>query len=69
MKSEINALRQLDHPNIMKIEEAKLDVSYIDLGGIEHIVCYIASELVENGELFDYVISPNRGPIPERVAK
>ena len=68
MEVEIESLRALNHPHIMRIVDAKLDVNYVDTDGNQQFGDYIASEVLENGELFDFVQS-SRGPIAEHVAK
>ena len=44
-KSEINILKKLDHPNILKLYEYFKDEKYV----------YLITELCTGGELFDYV--------------
>ena len=54
MMVESNALQQLDHPHIMKILGAKMDQSWQQYG--QHMEGdYLASELLCNGELFDFI--------------
>lgn len=47
LKNEISALKQLDHPNIIKIYECLED----------HSNYYIVTEFCNGGELFDQIIS------------
>ena len=44
--NEVECIRKLDHPNILKIYEYFLDKDNF----------YICSELCEGGELFDYIV-------------
>ena len=46
MLSEINVLKDLDHPNILKIYEAYQDSKRI----------YIVTEILQGGELFDMIV-------------
>jgi serine/threonine protein kinase len=56
LSKEIAIWKQLEHPNILPMVEV------IETLG----VCYIISELVEGGQLLDFV--NNVGPLPEQVA-
>jgi calcium-dependent protein kinase len=56
MQAEINILRSLDHPNIVKIFEYFEDDKRF----------YIVTEHIEGGELFDEIIA--RGKFGERDA-
>ena len=67
MIKEKEVLERLDHPNIMRILEAKLDVSW-EIDGQQMRGDYIASEVVPNGELFDFIDS-SYGRFSEPVAK
>jgi len=44
--NEVECIRKLDHPNILKIYEYFLDNDNF----------YICSEVCEGGELFDYIV-------------
>ena len=44
--NEVECIRKLDHPNILKIYEYFLDNDNF----------YICCELCEGGELFDYIV-------------
>ena len=68
MIKEKDVLEQLDHRNIMKIIEAKLDAQWVDENGQDQSGDYIASEVVMNGELFDF-IDNRHGRFSEPVAK
>ena len=46
MRNELTILKQLDHPNIVKVFEFYEDDDNI----------YIIEELCKGGELFDYII-------------
>ena len=67
MIKEIDALRALNHPNIIKLISAGLDVNWSQ-GGVNKTGDYLASELVPNGELFDF-ISCSKGRMDEPIAK
>ena len=67
MKIEIDALRALNHPHIMRICGAAIDTQWNENGQVK-TGDYIASEVLCNGELFDFIDHP-RGAIPEEVAK
>jgi calcium-dependent protein kinase len=45
--NEINALKTLDHPNVIKLFEIYEDKEYI----------YLVQEYLEGGELFEYIVS------------
>ena len=45
--NEINALKTLDHPNVIKLYEIYEDKEYI----------YLVQELLEGGELFEYIVN------------
>jgi len=45
----------LKHPNIVQCIEFKLDAVKVKADGRKIPIAYIAMELVEGGELFDYV--------------
>jgi len=55
VKSECNSLTQLQHPNIIKIYDIKENAKYVKKDGSSKKVTYMALELAEGGELFDYV--------------
>lgn len=68
MQIEINALNKVNgHPYILKIVGYNFDVTWTQDGKTQQ-GDYIATEVVPNGELFDYVDNP-MGAISEDVAK
>ena len=69
MQVEIDALNRVNgHPYILKIVGYGFDVVWADQYGRQKQGDYIATEVVPNGELFDYVDNP-MGAISEDVAK
>lgn len=50
MEEELEILRQVDHPNIIKFHESYVDYRYI----------HIVMELAEGGELFDKIVKSKR---------
>ena len=46
LEEELEILRQVDHPNIIKFHETYIDYRYI----------HIVMELAEGGELFDKIV-------------
>eukprot|EP00746_Dinoflagellata_sp_MGD_P103273 gnl/MRDRNA2_/MRDRNA2_42680_c0_seq1.p1 gnl/MRDRNA2_/MRDRNA2_42680_c0~~gnl/MRDRNA2_/MRDRNA2_42680_c0_seq1.p1 ORF type:complete len:552 (+),score=116.54 gnl/MRDRNA2_/MRDRNA2_42680_c0_seq1:125-1780(+) len=55
---EIHIMRELDHPNIIKLYETFEDAKYI----------YLAMELCSGGELFDRIVEKGASGFSERVA-
>ena len=53
---EISIMKQIDHPNIVKLYETYEDIQYI----------YLPMEICEGGELFDKIIEMGR--FPEQIA-
>lgn len=50
LTNEINIMKSLDHPNVIKLYEVYEDINYL----------YLVMELLEGGELFDKIVeSPN----------
>jgi serine/threonine protein kinase len=60
VKSECDSLRQLSHPNVIKIYDIEEDAKYVKKDGSSKNVTYMALELAEGGELFDYVATTGR---------
>jgi calcium-dependent protein kinase len=50
MRYEIDILKNLDHPNILRLHEVFEDKSYI----------YLVTEYCDGGELFDEIIARKR---------
>ncbi len=46
LKQEITILKELDHPNIMKLMDVYVETSFI----------YLVTELMDGGELFDRIV-------------
>ena len=67
LRNEIEALRALNHPNVIRIVGSGVDVQWMQSGD-QKTGAFLATELVENGELFDFLISP-RGAFSEPIAK
>ncbi len=55
IKSEVDSLCKLSHPNIIKVYEVKEGADYVKRDGSCKTCTFIALELAEGGELFDYV--------------
>lgn len=50
LEEELDILRRVDHPNIIKFHESYVDHRYI----------HIVMELAEGGELFDQIVQSQR---------
>ena len=50
LEQELDILRRVDHPNIIKFHESYIDHRYI----------HIVMELAEGGELFDKIVQSQR---------
>ena len=57
LDAELNVLEKLklSHPNIVRLFDFKQDALMVKSNGEQVRVAYIALELMEGGELFDYV--------------
>ena len=55
VKTEIEKTSKLNHPSLVKHFEFQEDAVYIHKNGRQTKVAYIAQELVQGGELFDFV--------------
>ena len=60
-------MRTLDHPNIIKLLDYSDGTHYVNHYGQEATVVYIASELCDNGNLYDWVA--NTGAFSEEIAR
>ena len=63
--NEINILKEIDHPNIIKIFGVEQDADYIKPSGKKSKATFLAIELAPNGELFDYVAETGQFSEPE----
>jgi len=66
VKSELEALNALNHPNIVNLVEYKTDGEF-EKGSKKTEISYIVLELADGGELIDYVMT--NGPFEERMAR
>jgi serine/threonine protein kinase len=60
VKNEIGMMKELDHRNIIKILDFSEEAKYTLPDGRSMDVYYIALELAQNGEIFDYVAETGR---------
>ena len=67
MQEEVRNTTQLDHKNVVKYHDFKESATYMKTDGTSREVAYIAQEMIEGGELFDYVA--NSGPFKEQECK
>jgi len=67
VKSEVESLQKLNHPNIIKIFDVQESAEYVKRNGTCKNVTYMALELAQGGELFDYVA--NTGVFSEQVSR
>lgn len=63
----MEATTELDHKNIVKYLEFKEEAQLIKRNGAVNRVAYIVQELVEGGELFDYIM--DGGAFKEPIVK
>jgi len=63
--NEINVMKDLDHPNIVKIVGSSDKSCAIKEDGSELPVNYIAMEYAENGEIFDFIAESGKFSEPE----
>ena len=54
-KDEIETLKELVHPNIIRLKEAYPEGTLVKDDGSNEQVMYIVLELAEQGDLFDYI--------------
>jgi serine/threonine protein kinase len=55
LQAELDVLQKLTHPNMVRLYEFKEDAVLVKSNGTQVKVAYMALELLEGGELFDYV--------------
>lgn len=67
LKQEVEATNELEHKNIVKYLEFKEEANLTKRNGEVKRVAYIVQELVEGGELFDYIIDD--GAFSEPIVK
>ena len=53
--TEKEAIKSLDHPNILTLKEANWTGKFVSRKGDEKTVAYMAFEFCSNSELFDFV--------------
>lgn len=66
VKSELEALDNLNHPNIVNMVEYKTD-GYFEKGSKKTDISYIVLELADGGELIDYVMT--NGAFEEKMSR
>ena len=54
-QAELAFLQKLTHPNMVRLYEFREDALLVKSNGTKVRVAYMALELLEGGELFDYV--------------
>lgn len=54
--AETNVMKQLDHPNIVKLHEYSDNGKLVSKEGVETNVLYLILDLIKGGELFDYIL-------------
>ena len=67
LKQEVDATTSLDHKNIVRYIEFKEQAVLVDKNGRSRQVAFIVQELVEGGELFDYIMDD--GAFSEPIVK
>lgn len=60
VKNEIDAMKELDHQNLVKLIDFDEDAKYTKPNGTQIKVFYLALELVSGGELFDFIAETGR---------
>jgi len=55
VENEISVMKELDHPNIIRLLDQSFDAIYTNKTGREIKVYYLALELAPVGELFDII--------------
>ncbi len=67
VSAEVTSLRQVDHPNIVRILDHNDNGTYTNSQGAQRPAIYIALELCPKGELFDFVFQT--GYFSERICR
>lgn len=60
VKNEISIMKELSHRNIIKVVDYSEEAEYTLADGRSMEVYYIALELAQNGEIFDYIAESGR---------
>lgn len=55
-RSEFEAYKGLDHPNVVKMHDVKSSATFESFNGKNYTCMYLVFDLVMGGELFDYII-------------
>jgi len=66
MRQEVDRMQMLNHPNILKVITSGFGEHKKRSGEIRN-VNYVVTELVDGGDLFDYIAMP--GAFSETVAR
>jgi len=67
IRSEIEVLTNLRHPNILNLIEFYESIDYVKKNGESYKVVAIVLELIPGGELFEYIASSGR--FSEEIAR
>uniref|UniRef100_A0A7S2UW55 non-specific serine/threonine protein kinase n=1 Tax=Fibrocapsa japonica TaxID=94617 RepID=A0A7S2UW55_9STRA len=65
--NEINAMKAVNHPNVLNLKDVEEDAQYPKKNGTNKQVVMLVLEIASNGELFDYLM--HTGPFSEAVAR
>ena len=67
---EASVLKFLDHPMFLKVYDGAREGQFLDEIGQVFPVVFMVSELIKNGELFDFVLNKkNKEQIKETVVR
>lgn len=61
LMQEVDTLKSLDHPNIVKLVDYNQTGTYTSKKGKTHNVFYLVTELCTGGELFDIILASEKG--------